>query len=80
MDNVTRKLARCFSLVFPAMDPTAYETASAESVAEWDSIAQVTLLTMIGEEFEIEIDYEYFDGATSFAALANRLSHRSQVE
>jgi acyl carrier protein len=43
-------------------------------VAEWDSLAQVTLLTLIGEEFEIYIDFEEFEDATSFTALVDRIS------
>ncbi len=43
-----------------------------------DSVAQVTLLTLIGEEFGMDIDFLEFEGATSFEALAERLS--SQVQ
>ena len=74
MDNVRDKLAHCFSLAFPQMDPNRYPGASAENTSEWDSIAQVTLLTLIGEEFGVDIDFEEFEGATSFEALASRLS------
>ena len=74
MNTVREKLAHCFSLAFPQMDPSRYETASAENTSGWDSITQLTLLTVIGEEFGIDIDFEEFEGATSFEALANRLS------
>jgi len=43
-------------------------------MADWDSVAQVTLLTVIGEEFGIEIDFEEFEGATSFEEIANRIA------
>lgn len=74
MDNVRDKLAHCFSLAFPQMAPSHYPSASAENTSGWDSIAQLTLLTLIGEEFGIDIDFEEFEGATSFEALAGRLS------
>ncbi len=74
MDNVRSKLAHCFSAVFPQMDPALYPVASAETMSEWDSLTQVTLLTVIGEEFNIDIDHEEFEGATSFEALAARLT------
>jgi acyl carrier protein len=73
MDNVRDKLERCFALAFPKLDPRRYATASAQNVSEWDSIAQVTLLTLIGEEFGREIDFEEFEGATSFETLAQVL-------
>jgi acyl carrier protein len=73
MDDTREKLSRCFRLAFPKMDPRLYSTASAESVAEWDSVAHLTLLTLIGEEFGREIDFEEFEAATSFQALARAL-------
>lgn len=73
MDDVRTKLARCFGLVFPDLDPSLFDTASATNVSNWDSLAQVTLLTLIGEEFEREVDFEEFEGATSFEALAKAL-------
>lgn len=73
MDPIQEKLARCFSLTFPQMDPGRYPAASVENTVEWDSVAQVTLLSLIGDEFGIEVDYEEFEGATSFEALAARI-------
>jgi acyl carrier protein len=70
MDAIREKLTRCFALTFPTLDPVLYPIASPQTVSEWDSIAQVTLLTLIGEEFGREIDFEEFEGATSFEALA----------
>jgi len=72
-DKIAEQLARCFSLAFPQMDPSRYSTASAENTTEWDSVAQVTLLSLIGEEFGVEINFEEFEGATSFEALAGRI-------
>jgi len=74
IDNTRTRLERCFALTFPRLDPSQYATASAESMADWDSVAQVTLLTVIGEEFGIEIDFEEFEGATSFEEIANRIA------
>jgi acyl carrier protein len=70
MDDVRDKLDRCFALAFPKLDPSQYATASSKNMSEWDSITQLTLLTLIGEEFGRDIDFEEFEGATSFEALA----------
>lgn len=75
--EIKTKLARCFSSIFPQMDAKLYASASVENTAEWDSIAQVTLLTLIGEEFEIEINFEDFEDATSFESLASRIKQIS---
>jgi acyl carrier protein len=74
MNQVEEKLSHCFSLVFPQLDPSQRATATTENTSGWDSVAQVTLLTLIGEEFGIEIDFEEFEGATSFASLASRIN------
>ena len=73
MDDVRDKLDRCFALAFPKLDPSQYATASSKHMSEWDSITQLTLLTLIGEEFGRDIDFEEFEGATSFEALAQAL-------
>lgn len=79
MDNIREKLTGCFLLVFPQLDRSRVESASVDSVKQWDSVAQVNLLTVIGEEFGLEIDYEEFEGATSFEALAARLAQLTHV-
>ena len=76
MDDVREKLGRCFAVTFPKLDPSRYSAADVQNVPEWDSIAQLTLLTVIGEEFNMEINVEDFEGATSFEALAQKLQVR----
>jgi acyl carrier protein len=73
MDNLADRLARCFSLVFPNLATQEIPGAAASQVTEWDSVAQVNLLSVIGEEFGIDIDFEEFEGATSFPLLLDRL-------
>ena len=73
MDNVAERLAKCFQLVFPKLTPDQIPLASAETLSQWDSVAQVSLLSVIGEEFDMDIDFEEFEGATSFATLLDRL-------
>src|SRR5947209_3330259 len=46
MDTTRTRLERCFALTFPRLEPSQYATASAETMADWDSVAQVTLLTV----------------------------------
>ncbi len=74
MNQVEEKLSHCFSLVFPKLAANQCATATSENTTGWDSVAQVTLLTLIGEQFGIDIDFEELEGATSFAALAKRIN------
>jgi acyl carrier protein len=74
MNNVETRLARCFAAVFPKLSPERIRAATPETVAEWDSVATVTLLTVIEEEFgrPVDIDDEAQE-LMSFESLCRRL-------
>jgi acyl carrier protein len=73
MSDLHVKLTRCFDTVFDNLDPAEIPTASTLTTAGWDSLNHVNLLTVICEEFGIELDYEQFAEATSYAAIAELL-------
>jgi len=75
-DEQIEKLVSCFKKVFPNLSRTDILSASQERISAWDSIAHVTLISLIGEDFGIELDFEDFDEATSFAAFRDVLSAR----
>jgi acyl carrier protein len=62
MSNTDERLKKCFSVVFPDLSADEIPRCSSASVATWDSLATVTLVSVIEEEFGITIapeDYEY---------------------
>ena len=63
------RLARCFASVFPAVSPDQIRTASVETLPEWDSLATVTLIAVLEQEFNIEIDLLGSPELTSFEAV-----------
>ncbi len=63
------RLINCFKKVFPAMSTADIPSATQEGTSAWDSVAHVTLLSLISEEFAIDIDFEEFAEATSFSAI-----------
>jgi acyl carrier protein len=65
------RLIGCFEKVFPNLSRSDISAATQDNVAAWDSVAQITLLSLVGEEFGVEIDFEGFEGATSFDAILN---------
>jgi acyl carrier protein len=75
MDKTAAKLEKCFLMVFPELVVVNenIQDASAQTVARWDSLTHVTLLSLIGEEFAISVDFEEFEGATSFSTILDRL-------
>jgi acyl carrier protein len=80
MDETATKLEQCFRIAFPTLDPAAIPLASVDRVPAWDSVAQITLLNLIGEEFAIDIDFEEFEGATSFPEVLARLRQHLNVD
>jgi acyl carrier protein len=65
-DDVETRLIRCFGAVFPDLDDRQISRATVASVAEWDSIATVTLVNVIEEEFKMQVDPEDVEPLTSF--------------
>lgn len=58
MDELQQRLTTCFCAVFPELSEEQVIHASSATVPSWDSVAVVTLLTVIEEEFGITIDEE----------------------
>ena len=69
MDDVRTRLERCFASVFPDLQPGEIEQASPESVEAWDSLTNATLLTVIEEEFAVEISPDELGELVSFEQL-----------
>jgi acyl carrier protein len=73
MDDKQERLARCFLAVFPRLNKVDVLQASQSSVLGWDSVATVTLLTTIEEEFGVQVDLEDLDQLTSFESILSYL-------
>jgi acyl carrier protein len=77
MTDVHTRLAKCFTAVFPNLKPSDVATATIASVAGWDSLATVTLMTVVEEEFATAIEPEELEDLLSFEAYERRLSGQS---
>lgn len=69
MDQVTDRLRDCFKEVFPDLADEQIETAVRAEMSEWDSLATLTLLAVVEEEFELQLDEEAIGKLTSFSAV-----------
>jgi acyl carrier protein len=74
MDDLKARLIGCFQTVFPSLSAEAAERAGIDSVPGWDSIATVTLLNVVEEEFEVEFAPEDLERLVSFDTLLERLA------
>jgi len=64
-----QRLLSCFQAVFLDTEEAALADASIDTLPTWDSVAQVTLITVVEEEFGIAIDPERYEELTSFGAF-----------
>lgn len=76
MSDVNERLVRCFAAVFPDLPPSEVERASVETVAEWDSLAALTLVAVVEEEFGVQIHDGDLAELGSFAALRTYIDGR----
>jgi acyl carrier protein len=72
--DVRDKLMNCFRVVFSNLPESGIPNASVATVAAWDSVAGITLLQVISEEFQIDVDLDQLADLDSFEALAEYLS------
>lgn len=75
MTESRERLIRCFQAVFPNLSDDEILRASPSSVGEWDSVATVTLVGVIEEEFGTQTDPEDFENFVSFGLILEYLSN-----
>ncbi len=76
MDNIEQRLETIFATVFPDLPAGKIKSASQESVESWDSVAAITLINLIEEEFEIQMDFDDVAELTSFSKILDYLRRR----
>lgn len=76
MGETQTRLLKCFSAVFPDLPYDDIPTASLATVESWDSVATVTLLTVIEEEFGLQFEPDDLDHMISYQSILHRLQDR----
>jgi acyl carrier protein len=74
--DVQARTLTCFAHVFPDVPADQLPTVSQASLARWDSIAHVTLLAALSEEFHLEPDFEAWGEVSSFALALDFVRRR----
>ncbi len=74
---LTDRLVRCFAAVFVGISHDELLLVSTESLEQWDSLASVTLLAVLEEEFEVTIDDLDLPELTSFDAVHAYIGERA---
>jgi acyl carrier protein len=58
MDDVQNRLINCFETVFPDLSVIEITQSSQSTLSAWDSIAVITLVNVIDEEFGFQVDFD----------------------
>lgn len=77
MNDAKARLTRCFAAVFPHLSEETIQTATPNAVEAWDSLASITLISVIEEEFGIEIDPEDIEHLVSFEKVLDYVSRKA---
>jgi acyl carrier protein len=77
MNALEDRLLTCFTAVFPNRSREELMSATRESIAEWDSLSFVTLITLVQQQFDIEIDLLDTDDLDSFRSMFEYLQRNT---
>jgi acyl carrier protein len=78
MSDTRTRLLKCFSAVFSDLPETDIPRASATTVAGWDSLASITLLSVLEEEFALQINPEELEHLQSFQSVLDFVESEAQ--
>ena len=73
MDELDSRLVYCFATAFPELALQEIPSVSMGSLASWDSLAGITLLSLIEEEFGLSISPDDATGLVSFELILHYL-------
>jgi acyl carrier protein len=79
MDDVRARVQECFQLVFPDVPEGEIASASQATVAAWDSVAAITLVNVLEEQFEIELDLDDVADLDSFEKVCAYMQQRQKA-
>jgi len=66
MNEIQPRLVKCFQTVFPDLREAEIPSASQASVSAWDSVAAITLVNVVEDEFGIQMDFDLLPELDSF--------------
>lgn len=76
MSDLDGRLSAIFHATFPSLSAGAARQATRDSVDDWDSIAALTLATLVEEEFGEQFDLDAAAEWTSYEQIRTALENR----
>jgi acyl carrier protein len=80
LTDIESRVAESFSVVFPTRAREEILTARRESFEEWDSLAGITLVALLSEQFQIEIDLMDLEELDSFESIVGYVDERTKAK
>jgi acyl carrier protein len=80
MADLESRLVDCFAAAFPEIDRQEIPSVSAGSIASWDSLAGITLISLIEEEFGVAISPDDVPDLISFELILDYLRRLAPEE
>lgn len=72
------KLIRCFTSVFDEVEEETIPALNSD-VKEWDSLRLVMLISIVQQEFSVEVGVEEIDSLSSFDAFLRKIEGQSEL-
>jgi acyl carrier protein len=69
MTILQKRLLSCFQQVFPNLTEMTVQSASEDTLVDWDSVHVISLVLAVEKEFNIHIKDSDLSGLTSFWAF-----------
>jgi acyl carrier protein len=69
VDELETRLSRCFSLIFPSLTEEEIRESDVARLIDVDSLAAVTLVALIHEQFAVNLDMDDLQSLGSFRAV-----------
>lgn len=73
-EEIRERLVRCFTAVFDQIDENQVPLLHADTCELWDSLANVMLMSVIQQEFSIDISLEETKSLNSFKKLMEKVT------
>jgi acyl carrier protein len=80
MSEQDDRLVRCFASVFPTLSDGEIRASDVVALFDIDSLAGVTLVTLIDQEFGVDVDLPDLLELGSFEAISQFLRKRNPSE
>lgn len=77
MLNLESRLQKCFATVFPDLPKAEIPSAVLDGTRQWDSVATVILVTVLEEEFSIQINPNDYAKLTSYSSISDYIQART---